>query len=165
MAKRRTKRKTKKAPVIATLRKNRKVRKPRKAPATTGKSSVVAKRVAAPIIVRKPAPPAEIARPIIFPPRPPSARRKTKKQQQLEIAEAYRAIRQSAVGQLVITDLMMFCGAYSQIDTNDPIALAKSAERRNMACHIAQMLGLRDEHFPDEAWATTDRANELMGAY
>lgn len=144
MARRRTKRKSKAAP-----RKRR----------------AAAKRVAAPIIVRKPAPAAEIARPIIFPPRPAPTRRKTKKQQQLEIAEAYRAIRQSAVGQLVITDLMMFCGAYSQIDTNDPIALAKSAERRNMACHIAQMLGLRDEHFPDEAWATTDRANELTGAY
>lgn len=144
MARRRTKRKSK-----APIRKSRKT----------------AKRVAAPIIVRKSAPPADTASPIIFPPRPASTRRKTKKQQQLEIAEAYRAIRQSAVGQLVITDLMMFCGAYSQIDTNDPIALAKSAERRNMACHIAQMLGLRDEHFPDEAWATTDRANELMGAY
>lgn len=140
-------------------------RKAKKAPATTRKSRITAKRVAAPIIVRKPAPPADASSPIIFPPRPATTRRKTKKQQQLEIAEAYRAIRQSAVGQLVITDLMMFCGAYSQIDTNDPIALAKSAERRNMACHIAQMLGLRDEHFPDEAWATTDRANELMGAY
>lgn len=148
------------------MAKRRAKRKARKAPAAIRKPRKTAKRPAVPVFARKAPPPPEITTPspIIVPPRVSQSRRKSKKEQQLQIAEAYRVINASHHGRMVFTDLMMMCGAYSAIESNDPIALAKAMERKNMACHIAQMLGLRDEHFPDEAWKTADHANELIGA-
>lgn len=144
MAKRRTKRKGK-----ATRNKTLRVRKP-----------------SAPVFVRKQAPAPEIAAPApIVIPRPAPRKRKSQKQIQLEIAEAYRITNQSPYGKTVLTDLFMWCGSFSDVSTNDPIALAKAMERKNMAAHIAKMLGLRDEHFPDEAWRVSEEATSLMGAF
>lgn len=145
MAKRRTKRKGNPA-----IRKNRKA----------------AKCPSAPVFVRKQAPAPEIAAPApIVIPRPAPRKRKSQKQIQLEIAEAYRITNQSPYGKTVLTDLFMWCGSFSDVSTNDPIALAKAMERKNMAAHIAKMLGLRDEHFPDEAWRVSEEATSLMGAF
>lgn len=148
------------------MAKRRTKRKARKAPATIRKSRKTAKRPAAPVFVRKAAPAPEIAAPApIVIPRPAPKKRKSQKQMQLEIAEAYRITNQSPYGKTVLTDLFMWCGSFSDVSTNDPIALAKAMERKNMAAHIAKMLGLRDEHFPDEAWRVSEEATSLMGAF
>lgn len=132
-------------------------RKPRKAnkPAKPSPKMVLG--------ARRPAPAAPIRFAGSVPVPRPAAPRRTRKQHKLATAEAYRITRQSPSGETVIADLMLWCGAFNPIESDDPIKIARAVGRRDVAMHIAQMLGLRDEHFPDEAWKTSALADQLMG--
>lgn len=119
------------------------------------------KKPAAPAFAPKVAPKGDaFVRPL--PPRP-ARQAKSKKQQQLDLAEAYRIVRQTPYGERVIADLMLMCSVYHDVEESDPIAVGRGLGRRSVGLHITKMLGLRPEHFPDEAWRTATVADEMMG--
>lgn len=120
------------------------------------------RKAATPSFVRRPPP---VADPVTRPPLPRAAPRKTKRQRDLELAEAYRITFQSPFGEKVLADLMLHCGVYNPIDDRDPITVGMRMGERNVAMHIAKMRGLRPEHFPDEAWRVAGIADEMMSTY
>lgn len=142
MAKRKTKPKPKKKPK-RTLRKNRKVQ-------------------AAPVFKRTAAPVAETIR--VPRPKPPVQTRRTKAQVEMIIADAYKVVFTSAAGEIVKADIMQWCNVYNPVTETDPINLGMRMGERNVALRIAQMLGLRPEHFPVEAWKAADEINAMAGA-
>ena len=118
------------------------------------------KKRAAPAFAPKAAPRADaFVRPL--PPRP--KRSKSVKQRSLELAEAYRIVRQSPYGERVIADLMLMCSVYHDVEGSDPIEVGRGLGRRSVGLHITKMLGLMPEHFPDEAWRVASTADEMMG--
>lgn len=113
----------------------------------------------APTFARKPAAPADVA-----PMRVRSrGERKTRLQAELELAEAYRVVRESPYGSKVIADLLLTCSVFHDDEASEPIAVGRALGRRSVGLHISRMLGLRPEHFPEEAWAVADTASEMMG--
>jgi len=103
------------------------------------------------------------------PPRPrggvtsgPKPTQRTKVQAERAIAEAYQIVFDSPLGRVVMADLMQWCNVYNPIAEADPINLGIRIGERNVALRIAQMKGLRPEHFPTEAWATADQINSMM---
>ncbi len=116
---------------------------------------------ASPTFAAKPPPKADaFVRPL--PPRP-TRRAKSKRQQSIELAEAYRIVRQTPYGERVIADLMLMCSVYHDDEGSDPFAVGRLLGRRSVGLHITKMLGLQPEHFPDEAWRTASVADEMMG--
>lgn len=87
---------------------------------------------------------------------------RTKAQVEAMIADAYRAVFTSPLGEVVKADLMQWCNVFNPIAEADPINLGIRIGERNVALRIAQMMGLRPEHFPAEAWATADQINSMM---
>jgi hypothetical protein len=88
--------------------------------------------------------------------------RRTKAQAERIIAEAYQMVFSTPQGAVVLADLMQWCNVYNPVSEADPINLGIRIGERNVALRIAQMKGLRPEHFPTEAWATADTLNSIM---
>jgi len=78
------------------------------------------------------------------------------------IADAWKGFYQSPAGRLAIADLMVWCNVYHDTATIDPIQLAREAGERAVAQRIAQLIGLRPETFPQQAWDDTDILDNIM---
>jgi hypothetical protein len=65
-------------------------------------------------------------------------------------------------GRAAIAELMVWCNVYSSIETNDPIELAKAEGERAVALRIAQLIGLRPEHFPTQSWDDADTLDRML---
>jgi hypothetical protein len=112
--------------------------------------------------LKRPPPPRET---ISVPrPRATARQRRTKSQVQQIVADAYKAVFTSPLGEIVKADLMQWCNVFNPIAEADPINLGIRIGERNVALRIAQMMGLRPEHFPDEAWKVADEINAMAGA-
>ena len=98
----------------------------------------------------------------------PSARPERKKRTRADVdrglADDYRAVFNSPQGERVKADLMLSGNVYHEIQGDSLFALGIKEGERRVALRIAKYLGLRPEHFPVEAWATAEIANNMMGA-
>lgn len=122
------------------------------------------RKPAAPAFQRKPAPPPDIIRPAGgVRSTPVKAPRKSRRQADLQLAEDYRIMRTTPHGERVIADLLLMCGVLNDDESNEPVAVGRLLGRRSVGLHITKMLGLRPEHFPEEAWRMSAAVEEMMG--
>lgn len=64
-----------------------------------------------------------------------------------QLAEDFQWLNNTPQGRRIIAHIMVWGNVYSQIDENDPIALARAVGENNFAKHIAYLLGYRAEHY------------------
>lgn len=94
----------------------------------------------------------------------PRPRAKSKAAIQAQLAEAYQIVFSSPLGALVKADLLTWCNVYNPVTETDPISVGVRMGERNVGLRIAQMMGLRAEHFNADAWAAATSTDEMMGA-
>lgn len=83
----------------------------------------------------------------------------------LQLASDWQEIAITAAGQRIIGDLMTWCDVYTQIDTTDPIELAKAVGANNVAKRVAYLLGLKPQQFPQQAWEDTTLLDKMMSSH
>ena len=58
-----------------------------------------------------------------------------------QLADDWKWLRDTEQGQRIIADLMVWCNAYTPIETKDPIELARLVGEQNVAKRVAYYLG------------------------
>jgi hypothetical protein len=91
-----------------------------------------------------------------------SAKPKGFAKRDLQLADDWQAIANTAAGQRIISDLMAWCNVYSTIDEDNPIKLAMAVGENNFAKRVAYLLGLKPDRYPTQMWEDTDRLNHMM---
>lgn len=77
------------------------------------------------------------------------------------ISEAWKRLAHTSDGQLIIADLMVWCNAYSPIETSDPIEMARLVGENNVAKYIAGHLGYRPQDFAPQADEDLELLNRM----
>lgn len=80
----------------------------------------------------------------------------------LQLAEDWQWFAETPAGRRVIADLMTWGNVYSQIEENDPVAMARAVGENNFAKRVACLLGLKPEVFPTQSWDDTNILDQLM---
>lgn len=80
----------------------------------------------------------------------------------LQLADDWQWVSGTAQGRRIIADLMVWGNVYSQIDTDDPIAMAKAVGENNFAKRVAYLLGVKPEIFPAQSWEHTDILDRML---
>jgi hypothetical protein len=81
------------------------------------------------------------------------------------LADAWKTIANTPEGALVIADLMVWCHAYTPIETNDPIEMARLVGENNVVKRIAGHLGYRPEDFAPKADEDTELLNRMVASF
>jgi len=118
-----------------------------------------------PTFRRKPVPksvPARLGSVIELPAAPVSRKKRTRADVDRSLADDYRAVFSSPQGERVKADLMLCGNVYHEIQGDSLFALGIKEGERRVALRIAKYLGLRPEHFPAEAWAAAEVADNMM---
>ena len=79
-----------------------------------------------------------------------------------QLADDWQWLATTAVGKRIIGDLMTWGNVYSQIEENDPVAMARMIGENNFAKRIAFLLGLQPGQFPENSWSDSDTINHMM---
>ena len=135
------------------------MKKPRKKHKTASKNG---KRKSKPVMAAKAAAPVEFS--VVPPIARPAPKRRGTADIQRELSEAYKMVFNSLFGQRVKADIFTYCNVYHPIEGNDLYQIGKREGERNVALRIAQMLGLRPEHFETDAWDTSGTIDNMMMA-
>lgn len=80
----------------------------------------------------------------------------------IQLAEDWQWFASTQQGRRVIADLMTWGNVYSQIDENDPIAMARAIGENNFAKRVACLIGLKPEVFPVQSWEDTDILDRML---
>lgn len=88
----------------------------------------------------------------------------TKRTPETEIALIWQNWWQTEHGRLALGALFAEFNVWSEVETNDPYALARAAGQRQVMQHIAGMLRLQPEEFPDLAKEADDRLSQQIRA-
>lgn len=81
---------------------------------------------------------------------------------EIALGEAWRGFNQTTEGKAALADLMVWCNAYSPIETNDPIEMARLTGERNVVMRIAHLMGTKPGDFLDRADEDTDYLERMM---
>lgn len=82
----------------------------------------------------------------------------------LQLAEDWQWFASTPQGRRVIADLMTWGNVYSQIEENDPVAMARAIGENNYAKRIALLLGLSPAVFPVKSWEDTDILERMLSS-
>lgn len=88
-------------------------------------------------------------------------KRDRKSSADIKCAEAWRMFNQGS-GREAIAALFTEFNMYHREQTNDPYAILRAAGQRDVLLRIVQLIGLRPEHFVEQAWKDTDAVDYLM---
>jgi hypothetical protein len=81
------------------------------------------------------------------------------------ISDAWKSIANTAEGQLVLADLMVWCNAYAPIESNDPIEMARHVGENNVVKRVAGFLGYRPEEFAVKADEDIELLNRMVASF
>lgn len=59
---------------------------------------------------------------------------------------------------------MTWCGVYQVSDASDPITIAREQGEKNVALRIVQLIGLKPENAPVDAWEDADILDRMLRA-
>jgi hypothetical protein len=90
------------------------------------------------------------------------ARRPDRSKVTMAVGQAWRDFHATAEGRAALADLMVWCNAYSPIETNDPIEMARLTGERNVVMRIAALMGTKPSEFLQQAQDDTDILDRMM---
>jgi hypothetical protein len=81
------------------------------------------------------------------------------------LADAWKTIANTPEGALVIADLMVWCNAYTMVETNDPYELQRLTGENNVAKRIAGFLGYQPVNFAAKADEDLELLNRMVESF
>jgi hypothetical protein len=81
-----------------------------------------------------------------------------------QLADDWQWLATTPEGRRIIADLMTWGNVYSQIEENDPVAMARLVGENNFAKRVAFLLGLKPAQFHQQSWEDTSLMDNMMGS-
>lgn len=79
----------------------------------------------------------------------------------LKCAEAWRGFYEAS-GRQALAALFTEFDMYSSVASHDPYVIMRAQGQRDVMLRIVQLVGLKPEHFPQEAWQASNALEQLM---
>jgi hypothetical protein len=80
----------------------------------------------------------------------------------IRLGETWRNFAATSEGKAALADLMVWCNAYTPIETNDPIEMARLTGERNVVMRIATLMGRKPGDYLADAQDDTDYLDKIM---
>lgn len=80
-----------------------------------------------------------------------------------QLADDWQEIARTAPGRRVIADLFKSAWVFDEIETNDPIEMARKTGTRNFAIHVARMLNMTPEIFDTAMRQNGEALSDIVG--
>lgn len=88
-------------------------------------------------------------------------KRTPKQKADLKCAEAWRGFHQGS-GKEALAALFTEFNMYHSEQSNDPHAIMRATGQRDVLLRIVQLIGLRPDHFVEQAWNDANAVDYLM---
>jgi hypothetical protein len=75
---------------------------------------------------------------------------------------AWRSFYETPEGRVALAELAVWCNAYSRIESNDPIEIARMTGERNVYLRIAALMGQKPGDFLQHAQDDTDILDRML---